>query len=224
MTDQTIAIRSNTVSKLTSQLDFVLMDGSFSMQDKWWDMLAALDTYVGTLKSNQIDSHLLMHIFDSTDLKLIGRDCHIRDHKNFVEDPIGAHFNSTPLYDAITIMGATLRDLNPARCSITIVTDGEDTGNKFSNLAQARSILDWCRAHGWTVTFIGCDFDNDKQARALGATPANSIGVQRHLLTAAAKTYAEKRTRNARTGDPINFTADEKVKFGGLLGHSGGVA
>lgn len=221
MTDA-IAIRTNNISKLsTSQLDFVLLDGSGSMHLKWWDMLSALDAYIATLKAANIDSHLRLHIFDDHNLELLGRDCHIRDHRDFISDPIGAHFGGTPLYDAIVIMGRYLRDTNPQNCAITIVTDGENGLNRFASETQARAVLDWCRAHGWTVTFIGCDFDNNAQAAALGASKSNSIGVRKELLLEAAKSYGEKRVHNARSGSDINFSDDEKQKFGGYLGHGG---
>jgi hypothetical protein len=213
--------RQNSVSKLTSQLDFILLDGSGSMRDKWWDMLGAIDTYVSTLKTNAVDSHLLLHIFDDHDLRLVGRDTHIRDWKTFNIDPIGAHFGGTPLYDAIVMMGATIRDLNPSACAITIVTDGENGHNKFASLDQATAILDWLRAQGFQVTFIGCDFNNSAQARALGANDSNSIGVQKKLLSAAARNYAEKRTANARTGADISFSETERQQFGGYLTSGG---
>lgn len=221
MTD-TLAIRSNTVSTVKDQLDFILLDGSGSMANKWWDMLKAIDAYVQTLKWDNIESQLRLDVFDSHDIALTMRDCPIADWKTFAEDPIGAHFGSTPLYDAIVMMGKTLRDLNPPRCAITIVTDGEEAGSRFADITQARAILDWCRAHGWQVTFIGCDFANDRQAKALGANETNSIGVQKALLEDAARAYAKKRASYAKTGQDINFTGDEKQQFGGYLGHSGG--
>lgn len=217
MTD-TLAIRTNNVSKLaTEQLDMILLDGSGSMSGKWWPMLGAIDSYIAGLKSGSVKSHILLHVFDSTDLKLEGRNTHIDQWKTFDEDPIGSHFMSTPLYDAIVVMGATVRDLNPAKCAVTIVTDGEEAGSRFADIHQARAVLDWLRAQGFSVTFIGCDFDNDQQARALGANATNSIGVRKELLTDAARKYAEKRVQNVRSGDNINFSDDEKRKFGGYL-------
>lgn len=218
----TLTLRSNSVTKLsTDQLDFILFDGSSSMRGKWWDMLAATDAYISGLKAQQVKTHILLHIFDTQDLKLVGRDTHIDAWKTFDEDPLGAHFGGTPLYDAIVVMGATIRDLNPSKCAVTIVTDGDEMASKFADIHQARSVLDWLRAQGFTVTFIGCDFDNDAQARALGANASNSIGVRKELLIDAAKRYAEKRAHSARTGEDISFTADEKQKFGGYLGHGG---
>jgi hypothetical protein len=220
-----LAIRTNTVSKLsTDQLDMILLDGSGSMSSKWWPMLEAIDAYIAGLKTAHVKSHIVLDVFDSTDRQLNMRDGHIDQWKTFAEDPIGAHFGMTPLMDAIVLMGAKVRDLNPPKCAVTIITDGNDTlgFNLFANIHKARSVLDWLRAQGFTVTFIGCDFDNDRQARALGASPHNSIGVRKELLTDAAKRYAEKRVHNVRTGEDINFTQDEKTKFGGYLSRGGG--
>lgn len=216
-----IAIRSNNVTELSTRLDFILLDGSISMMDKWWDMLSALDTYISTLKTEGVDTHVLLHVFDSHDLQLEARNTHIRTFVPFKESGIGSHWGSTPLYDAIVVMGQKIRDLNPVSgCTVTIVTDGLDTGNKFADEVQARAVLDWLRAQGYQVIFIGCDFDNDEQARALGASPSNCIGVRKELLSDATKSYAKKRAHNARSGADISFTEDEKTKFGGYLGYT----
>ena len=219
---QNLTLRSNTVTRLTTdQLDFILFDGSSSMHSKWWPMLEATDAYIAGLKAQNIKTHIVLDVFDSHDLKLRGRDTHIDAWKTFGEDPLGSHFGSTPLYDAIVVMGHTIRELNPQKCAVTIVTDGDEVGSTFADIHQARAVLDWLRAQGFPVTFIGCDFDNDRQARMLGANASNSIGVRKELLTDATKRYAEKRARNVRSGDDISFTADEKQKFGGYLGHGG---
>src|SRR5215468_3050351 len=164
---QDIANRAG--SLLAPQLDYILLDGSASMQDKWWESIGALENYVNVLKAENVNSHGIIQVFDSRDLAYIARDCTLDTWKSFVEDPIGAHFGSTPLYDAINYMGRKLAALDPPRCSIVIVTDGEECSSEYTDVNQARAILDWCRAKGWQVTFIGADFNNNEQARLLGA-------------------------------------------------------
>jgi hypothetical protein len=215
----TIAIRGNSISKV-AKLDYILLDGSGSMRDKWWTMLSALDTYVGELKTNQVGTHLTLQVFDSQSMEQVVRDTTIASWVPFSESAIGANFTSTPLYDAIMVMTQRLRDLNPENCSILIVTDGEENASQYCNETKAREYLDWCRAHGWQVTFMGCDFNNSSQARLLGADDTNSIGVQKALLSDATKSFAKKRAHNALYGTDINFTADEKIQFGGYLGKS----
>src|SRR5262245_4044266 len=135
------------------QLDYILVDGSSSMMSKWWDTMGALEGYVDVLKTQNINSHGIIQIFDSYDLNLIARDSTLDTCRSFKEDPLAAHWGSTSLFDAINLMGRTLRDLDPPNCSIVIVTDGDENGSRHTSEAQARAILDWCRAKGWQVTF-----------------------------------------------------------------------
>jgi hypothetical protein len=199
------------------QLDYILVDGSGSMMSKWWETLAGLDSYINILKSQNISSHGIVQVFDTRDPDYIQRDCPIGEWPLFHEADLKSGFESTPLYDAINIMGRRLRDLDPARCAITIVTDGAETSSRYTTDVQARAILDWCRAKGWQVTFLGADFNNSRQAALLGADASNSIGVQKALMSEAGKALGEKRVLNARYGHDINFTADEKKDFGGYL-------
>lgn len=199
-----------------NDLDYILIDGSGSMQDKWWEFLAAGDTYMAAAKANGVKSHLIVHVFDTSDMEMIQRDCSLTDAVSFSKDPLGSHFQGTPLYDAINLMGRRIKDRDPAKCSILIITDGEDFDSKTS-LTQAKAILDWLRAKGYQVTFIGCDFNNSRQAKALGADDTNSIGVQKKLLSDAAKSLATKRAAYHRDGDDISFSDKEKQQFGGYL-------
>jgi hypothetical protein len=75
-----------------------------------------------------------------------------------VDDLKLADAPGTPLFDAINMMGRELQALNPPRCSIVIITDGDENGSRHTTADQARAILDWCRAQGWQVTFLGADF------------------------------------------------------------------
>lgn len=218
MTTTHIVSRPAALTDVQTSLDFILLDGSGSMSAKWWPMLEAIDTYVAELKSQQVDTHLVLHIFDNHDLQLEGRNTHLRSWKTFVEAPLGAHFGSTPLYDAIVMMGREVQKLNPQKgCRILIVTDGGDTGNLFATLDQAHAVLDWLRAQGFQITFMGCDFNNQQQAKALGATPQNTIGVRKEKLSEATRLLGQRAARHSRTGEDIHFSDSERQAFGGYL-------
>jgi len=211
------ALTNRTGALSAPQLDYILIDGSGSMMDKWWDSQAGLQGYVDVLKSENISSHGIIHIFDNHNLSDIQRDAALADWPNFKDHPLVATWGMTPLYDAINLMARELAALDPARCSIIIVTDGDENGSQHTSSDQARALLDWCRAKGWQVTFLGADFNNSAQAKLLGANESNSIGVQRHKLLEAGKLLGKKRVNNARYGNDISFTDDEKTTFGGLL-------
>jgi len=200
------------------QHDYILLDGSSSMQDKWWDTLDAIQAYVDGTKAANVQSQIIVQVFDSMNLDYMARDVAINDWKPMRSDPIGANWGSTPLYDAINVMCRRLRDIDPPRCSIVIVTDGEENHSRFTDLHQAKALLDWCRAKGWQVTFIGANFNNAEQARALGANDRTSIGVAQRKLTDATSALAKKRARYGLYGEPMHYTDDEHQKFGGFLG------
>jgi hypothetical protein len=203
-----------------AQLDYILLDGSSSMMGKWWDSIGALRGFMDVLTAQNIGSHVILQVFDSHDIESIQKDCTLADCGDLSD--IGAHWGMTPLYDAINLMGRRLRDLDPPKCSIVIVTDGEETGSKVTTADQARAILDWCRAKGWQVTFIGADFNNCKQAQLLGADDSNSLGVQKTRLLETGKALGEKRVKHALFGDDINFSEDERKNFGGYLTNGNG--
>lgn len=210
-----ITIRNKTL--LAPQLDYILIDGSGSMQDKWWPTLDSVEAFVKVLRGANIHSHGIVTVFDGLNLDNVQRDSTINTWRPFREDPLSANFNNTPLYDAINLMGRHLKDLDPPSCSIIIVTDGAENGSRHTDIHQARAILDWCRAKGWQVTFLGADFNNSSQAKLLGANESNSIGVRKMKLLEAGKALGEKRARHAISGTDINFSKDEKEIFGGYL-------
>lgn len=200
------------------QEDYILLDSSSSMQDKWWSTLDAIQSYISILRTNRVTTHCTLDVFSGFDqLGYIARDCPLSDWTPMRDDPPGAFFGSTALYDAINLMCRTLRDRDPRNCAITICTDGEENGSRHTSHSQARALLDWCRAKGWSVTFIGCDFNNSSQARLLGASAQEAIGVQKSLLSSAARNLGQKRTNNILRGAPMHWSEDEQQQFGGYL-------
>jgi hypothetical protein len=73
------------------------------------------------------------------------------------------------------------------------------------------------RSMGWQVTFLGCDFENSRQAKLLGANDENAIGVSAKRLVDATSLLAEKRARYGLYGTDMNMSKDEKNEIGGLL-------
>jgi len=212
-----LANRSNLLNPIRPlHYDFILLDGSGSMANKWWPMLDAIDTYISTLKLQSLSTHINLTVFDTSDLNFTQRNTHIDSWIPCSADPIASNFGGTPLYDAIIAMGLRLRSISPDRPSILIITDGQDQDSKTSP-EQARSVINWMKAQGWQVTFMGCDFNNSNQAAALGANNSNSIGVTTALLSDATKAFAHKRAAYGHGAPDINFSDDEKRQFGGYL-------
>lgn len=198
-------------------LEYLLIDGSGSMISKWGETNAGLAGYIEHLKSKNIRSWGIAHVFDHSNLADIQLDTELENWPNLTRERLRIPGGGTPLYDAINLMARDLAERQPANCAITIVTDGHETDSRHTDVNQARALLDWCRAQGWQVTFLGADFNNSKQAALLGADETNSIGVQKLRMIEAGKTLGEKRVRHIMTGEDINFTRDEQQHFGGYL-------
>jgi hypothetical protein len=203
-------------------MEYFLVDGSGSMAVNWPQTMAGMTNYVEHLKSKNIRSWGIAQVFDNSNLCDIQLDCELEFWPNLSQSQLGLPGGMTPLYDAINLMVRDLAERDPQNCAITIVTDGDETGNmqggsRHTDAAQARALLDWCRAQSWQVTFLGANIDNHDIANRLGANPTNLIGVRRELLGEAGKTLAEKRVNNIQTGNDIDFTKDEQTHFGGYL-------
>lgn len=204
-------------SLLAAELDYFLVDGSGSMINKWWDMMAMADAYCDTLRARVVNSHLVVSVFSSENTQMIQRDGPLATEPNFHDKPLTSTWGFTPLFDAINHMGRHLRDLDPKKCHIGIVTDGDENNSKYTDTVQAKSILDWAKAHGWQITIIGADFNNSILAQKLGISPKHSLGVHTAKLVDAAKALAEKRARYSVSGQDMHFDDSEKQDFGGYL-------
>lgn len=196
--------------------DYVLVDGSGSMMSNWWNFLAAADIMIDDMRKAGVNSHCVVHVFDSGNLEMIQRDEPLQTMPSFKQQPLGSNFGGTPLYDAINLMARRMAEKDPPPSSILIVTDGADTSSQ-TDVAMAAAMIKWLKAKGHQVTFLGFDFNNNEQARMLGATESNTIAVARAKITDATKSYAAKRAKHAKFGDPINFSEDERKNFGGYL-------
>lgn len=205
----------NQLIKTDQHVDYGLIDCSSSMTSKWRESIAALDAYIAGVKAEHIQSRTILHMFYSQNVDYVYRDCGINDWVDLQRE-CPEPYGGTPLYDAVNAMGRRLRDLDPPRASIVIVTDGDDNESKTS-VDQAKAILDWCRAKGWQITFIGADFSTAHQAKMLGSNANESIGVQKRLLSDAARSLAKKRGNYGRTGAPMHWTSEEQKQFGGYL-------
>lgn len=209
------------VARTTVQHDYILIDSSSSMYTKWLESLAAVDAYIAGVRDAGISSNVILHMFYSANPDYIHWQGPLQSWRPLREaapEPCGM----TPLYDAISLMGLRLRSIDPARCSVVIVTDGEDDeGPNSSKLPIARAILDWMRAKGWQVTFIGTDFSNAAQAKLLGSAKDSAIGVQKALLSDAAASLARKRANYGLYGTPMHWSDGEQQQFGGYLAHRG---
>jgi hypothetical protein len=189
------------------------------MTSKWLDSIRAIDLYVDQLAG--LSSLITLTTFNTIHERFnceIQREATPSTWEPLTHSPIHRPGGGTPLYDAINVMGRALAAENPDRCAILIVTDGQATTSATSQ-EQASQILEWCRAKGWQVTFIGCDFNNLRMAKLLGNDSSNTIGVATARLPEVIRSLADKRKLYGASGSDIGFSDSEKQQFGGYLEH-----
>lgn len=204
----------------TSQRDIILLDCSGSMLGQWNDICKAIDAYVQCLQWDKVNTNITLVGFSSGHMDVIYRDCHIEDWQPLMHEhhsTISPHGGMTPLYDGIQMSCWRLRDEAPTRATLTIATDGDENASTFTSLDQASEFLNWARARGYQVTFLGCDFNNEKLAGGLGAQPENTIAVQKALLEDAMRNLAKKRAKYGLYGTDMHFSDDERSNFAGYL-------
>lgn len=216
----TVKIYSTPPATTNQQLDFILLDGSASMRGRWWDALAAIDKYVGTLATQGVDSTITLVTFGNSGEYHLDRTDTPKSWQSCVAQSPGFWDTGTALYDSINRLIRDAQKQNPSKCAITIVTDGDENASHHTNLDQVRTLLDWARSRGWQITFLGCDFDNTAMAKLLGAGEGSALGTSARRLSDAAMELAKKRAHHSKFGTPMHFTEEERKRFGGYLTHT----
>lgn len=221
MTHDQLTTHDSDLQSRPSQLDYILLDASGSMSPKRDDSLAAIDNYVAQLRAEGVNSDITVASF-TTDYASGFKYTIMRQSspdswpEMRYDESLPHEAGSTPLYDAINMMARNVREKMPLKCSVIIITDGDENASK-TTVEQAKAVLDWMRAMGWQVTFLGADFENSRQARLLGADDSNSVGVSIKRLVDATSLLAEKRAKYGLYGTDMNMSKDEKNEIGGLL-------
>ena len=195
------------------------------MSSKWYETLEALNKYAQGVKDLGIESDIVMATFSGAsytggegDIEYnIVRNTTSDKWRSLREEPPFLPGGGTPLFDAINVAVRDARERNPEKASLVFATDGEENGSRTTDATQAKALLDWCKARGWQITFIGCDFNNSQLAKQLGMDTASAIGAPTKRLSDITGELAKKRGYYHTHGTPMHFSDAEKQQFGGYL-------
>lgn len=199
------------------QHDFILLDRSGSMANRWEEALSSINAYVAKLAEDKVDTGVTLAAFDIDTRGMMSFDI-LRDriipstwHKvtNRDAEPRGG----TPLNDAVGRLVARAKAGNYDKVAIIIMTDGEENSSKELTVEQARNLLDDCRKRGWQVIFLGADFNNVRQATSYGTAAANTVSMGVGNFGNTMATMSTLRAGYAVTGAAMNFTDAEKAKL-----------
>lgn len=165
------------------QHDFILLDRSGSMSDKWQETLSSINAYVKKLAEENVDTGVTLAMFDLHDPDKINYEV-IRDRitpKTWqpITETDAAPRGYTPLNDAIGKLVAQAKagfnGVQYDKVAIIIMTDGMENASTELSVAQAKALLDECRAKGWQVIFLGANYDNVAQAKSYGNQAKNTL-------------------------------------------------
>lgn len=197
------------------QHDFILLDRSGSMADRWAEAINSVNEYVKKLAEDKVDTGVTLAAFDGQN----GLDFQIIRDRIIPTTwkPVGLKETEprgmTPLNDATGKIVALANAGNYERVAIIIMTDGGENSSRELTLAQAKKLLDECRAKNWQVIFLGADFDNAAQAVSFGNLAGQTVSASAMNLHATMTATASKRGLYGLTGQAMTYTDEEKKKF-----------
>lgn len=196
--------------------DFILLDRSGSMQDRWTEAINSINGYVKKLAEDKVDTGVTMAVFDGQnglDFQVI-RERIIPSTWNPVTTKEFEPRGMTPLNDAIGRIVALAKAGNYDKLALIIMTDGhENASREDKSGAIAKRLLDECRAKGWQVIFLGADFDNTKQAAGLGNAAGQTVSVSAANLVGSLRATASKRSSYGLTGQAMSYSDEEKTAW-----------
>jgi hypothetical protein len=195
------------IATTAPERDYLLLDRSGSMSDKWSEALQAINGYVHTLGS-RVNTRIMMAAFDD-EYGVLRKELHPLQWRAITKEELGPR-GGTALNDAIGSIVAQAKRDNPDKAAIVIMTDGGENGSKEITDEQALALLDECRAKGWQVIFLGIGHDNSELAQHYGADPTQTIAADKQSLAVTLQQAAEKRATYSRSGLRISFSATEK--------------
>jgi ADP-heptose:LPS heptosyltransferase len=102
---------------------------------------------------------------------------------------------------------------NYDKVAIIIMTDGAENSSRELSVAQAKALLDECRAKNWQVIFLGANFDNAAQATSYGTQASQTVQTSAKNMGATMASLSASRGAYAATGASMKFTDEEKRKL-----------
>lgn len=180
------------------QADYILLDRSGSMANGglYLEAVGSINAYVRGLQERSVPTRVTVVTFDSPAgtmrFDIIRRSAPLGDWRP-LEPKEALPEGWTPYYDAIgRIVSLALSD-SPAKCCLSIMTDGMNNQSREHTRASARKLVDECRARGWQVIFMGADFDNEAQAQEMGASAGQHVNMTRGTMVKGMAMNAQKR-------------------------------
>lgn len=196
------------------QHDYILLDRSGSMVSLWVEAINSINAYVEKLKEEKVKTKITVAAFDGNnglDFRILREGVKPAKWETIKQDEIAPR-GMTPLNDATAKLVNMAKDAKPDKAAIIIMTDGHENTSQEFTVAQAKSLLDECRAKNWQVIFLGANFDNAAQASSYGNMRGQTISASAQNLAATMTATASMRSVYGMTGQSVEFSDEDKKK------------
>jgi hypothetical protein len=198
------------------QGDYILLDRSGSMSDKWDETISSINGYVHELARKKVDTLVTLAVFDHHDgfqYDVVRRAVSPSDWKNVKMDEFPPR-GMTPLYDAVGRIVTTANEDAPEKAAVIIMTDGDENYSDEMNQTDAKAALETCRKKGWSVVFLGADFKNATQASSMGNAPTATMAVKTGNYGNTMLRMASSRASYGVTGQSMSFSDEDRKQAG----------
>lgn len=196
------------------QHDFILLDGSGSMQKLWTEAISSVNAYVKQIATDKVDTGVTVAVFDhhmgKMDFRII-RDRIIPSTFRPISETEVEPRGWTPLNDAVGQIVALANGGGYDKVAMIFMTDGEENKSDELEAPDVKKLLDACRAKNWQVIMLGAAFDNWYQAQSYGNFAASTVTVAASKLGAAANYTATMRAAYGVTGQSMGFSNAAKA-------------
>lgn len=201
--------------------EFILLDRSGSMTDKWSETLSSINAYVRALEK---DVKITFAVFDhqsSFQFDVLRHGVLSQDWSDVTaRDALPRGY--TPLFDAIGRIVALAEATADEKTVIVVLTDGQENQSFELTQAGAKAALDRCRQKNWQVVFLGADFDAFSQASSVGTRSAQTMnmtkgnyGATMNFVAQSTKAYRSSGAGGQSVG--VEFTDEQRDVAAGKI-------
>lgn len=200
-----VKIKAN---KQLNSSDFILIDRSGSMANKWEETLNSINHYITELANATPDSKVTVAVFDTnlgSNFDVIRKSIKANEFiplSNADAIPRGG----TPLYDSIGKIVSLAKEENSDKTVIVIMTDGEENSSVELNKENTKVLLDECKAKNWQVLFLGADFDAISQASTVGVDLSGSLNMSAGKYSSTLNSVSNLRSIYVNSGANIDLS------------------
>jgi uncharacterized protein with von Willebrand factor type A (vWA) domain len=193
------------------QKDYILLDRSGSMSDKWEETLSSINAYVHELAKNKVNTEVYLAVFDyqgALCYDVLRENVAPSDWKDLTVRETSAR-GMTPLFDSVARIVTQANKDGAEKAAIIIMTDGAENSSRETSVEQAKNLLEQCRKKGWSVVFLGADFNAFSQGSVLGASLSSTLTMKKGSYGVAMNAMATTRAMYGSGGAATMSFSDE---------------